>query len=300
MKLPKSIRSIIPRFLLNKYREHKRTKFNKNLSQAHLSGSLISCGQLKSQLESMGIKEGDSLLVHASLRQMGFIQDGPATVNEALLSVLGADGNLLMPSSPVVSLQVDYVQDNPIFNVKHTPSRMGAISEHFRTMKGVKRSLHPTEPVCAHGPQAAFLTEGHFNQLTPYSNDSPFHRLCELKGKILYIGVSLDNAGTSLHLLEDAVEFAYPVYCDEIYDLRVIDDQNVEHRVKTKVHNPIYSKKRRCDDLIPLFLTKNACKQVTLGNASCLLFDANLMLNTMKEAYELNGTTMYTPNGLVT
>ena len=66
------------------------------------------------------------------------------------------------------------------------------------------------------------------------------------------------------------------------------------------MHNPIYSKKRRCDDLIPLFLAKSACKQVTLGNAACLLFDADLMLNTMKEAYELNGTTMYTPNGLLT
>ena len=65
MKLPKSIRKIIPRFLLNKFRELKRTKFNKNLSQAQLSGSLISCGQLKSQLESIGIKEGDSLLVQA-------------------------------------------------------------------------------------------------------------------------------------------------------------------------------------------------------------------------------------------
>ena len=66
----------------------------------------------------MGVKEGDSLLVHASLRQMGFIQDGPTTVIEALLAVLGADGNLLMPSSPVVGLQVDYVQDNPMVQTK--------------------------------------------------------------------------------------------------------------------------------------------------------------------------------------
>ena len=300
MDLRKSIRKIIPAFLINKAKTYKRKKFNNSLSEAKSKGNLIVASTLLSQLEKMGIEQGDSLLVHTSLSKMGFIQDGPATVLEALFSAIGPNGTLLMPSSPVDGLQLSYVQGQPIFDVKLSPSKMGAITEKFRLMAGVRRSLHPTEPVCAFGPQAEFLTQGHFNQITPYNSFSPFYRLCGLKGKILYVGVTLDNAGTSLHLLEDAVDFAYPVYYDTIFQLSVKDENDVLHHVKSKVHNPIYSKKRRCDELIPLFLNKKVCQKFLLGNAECLLFDANLMFQTMKDAYESDGITMYTPKGIST
>ena len=298
MDLRKSIRKFIPAFLLNKVNTYKRKKFHNSLSEAKLNGNLIVASTLLSQLEKMGIEHGDSLLVHASLSKMGFIQDGPATVLDALFSAIGPNGNLLMPSSPIDGLQLSYVQGKPMFDVKLSPSKMGAITEKFRIMAGVRRSLHPTEPVCALGPQAEYLTEGHFNQITPYNVHSPFYRLCELKGKILYVGVTLDNAGTSLHVLEDAVDFPYQVYYETIFTLSVKDENDVLHQVKTKVHNPIYSKKRRCDELIPLFLNKKVCQKFILGNAECLLFDANLMFETMKDAYKSDGVTMYTPNGI--
>ena len=298
MNLRKIIRALLPSFLLNEFRNFKRRKFNRNLSDALSAGNSIPLSTLTNQLEEMGIVKGDSLLVHASLRSMGILEDGANTVIEALVNAVGESGNLLMPSSPVVSLQLDYVKSNPVFDSKATPSAMGAISEYFRKLSGVKRSLHPTEAVCALGPQAEYLTEGHFNQLTPYNVHSPFYRLCELKGKILYVGVTLDNAGTSLHVLEDAVDFPYPVYHSEIFDLSLKDDMGKLHQVQTKVHSPIYSKKRRCDELIPLFIEKKACKRVRLGEAACLLFDADLMLTTMKEAFAIDGVTMYTPNGI--
>jgi aminoglycoside 3-N-acetyltransferase len=298
MYLRKIIRALLPSFILNELREYKRRKFNRNLSDALSTGNSIPLSTLTKQLEEMGIVKGDSLLVHASLRSMGFLEEGANTAIEALVNAVGESGNILMPSSPVVSLQLDYLKGNPVFDSKATPSRMGAISENFRKLVGVKRSLHPTEPVCALGSQADYLTEGHFNQLTPYNVNSPFYRLCELKGKILYVGVTLANAGTSLHVLEDAVDFPYPVYHSEIFDLMLKDEMGELHHVKTKVHSPIYSKKRRCDDLIPLFIEKKACKRVRLGEAACLLFDADLMLTIMKEALILDGVTMYTPNGI--
>jgi len=298
MNLRKSIRALLPSFFLKKFREFKRRKFNRNLSDALSTGNSIPLSTLAKQLEEMGIVKGDSLLVHASLRSMGFIEEGANTVLEALLKAVGESGNLLMPSSPVVSLQLDYVKSKPVFDSKATPSAMGAISENFRKLVGVKRSLHPTEPVCAFGSQADYLTEGHYNQITPYNANSPFYRLCELKGKILYVGVTLANAGTSLHVLEDAVDFPYPVYHSEIFNLMLKDEMGELHQVKTKVHSPIYSKKRRCDELIPLFIEKKACKRVRLGKAACLLFDADLMLSTMKEAFAIDGVTMYTPNGI--
>lgn len=235
MNLRKSIRALLPSFLLKEFRNFKRRKFNRNLSDALSTGNSIPRAALTKQLEEMGIVKGDSLLVHASLRSMGILEDGANTVIEALVNAVGESGNLLMPSSPVDGLQLDYVQSKPVFDSKTTPSGMGAISEKFRKLSGVKRSLHPTEAVCALGPQAEYLTEGHFNQITPYNVHSPFYRLCELKGKILYVGVTLDNAGTSLHVLEDAVDFPYQVYYETIFTLSVKDENDVLHQVKTKV-----------------------------------------------------------------
>ena len=67
--------------------------------------------------------------------------------------------------------------------------------------------------------------------------------------------------------------------------------------MKTKVHDPVWSKKRKCDGLIPLFEERNVLEFVKFGNASTLLLDARKMLDVMIEEYKEHGVTMYTPNG---
>ncbi|MBI3238979.1 MAG: AAC(3) family N-acetyltransferase, partial [Flavobacteriia bacterium] len=119
-------------------------------------------------------------------------------------------------------------------------------------------------------------------------------------GKILYIGVTLANAGTSLHLLEDAVtQFKFPVYYPELFSVKVKLVTGELKTVQTKVHNPEWSAKRRCDELIPLFEQKGAFQKVMIGNAPTLLVDAQRMLEVMISEYEQRGVTMYTPNGSV-
>ena len=115
--------------------------------------------------------------------------------------------------------------------------------------------------------------------------------------KILMIGVTLDNAGTNLHCLEDAVDFKYPVYYHEIFEVKVRDEAGVLRVMKTKVHNPVWSKRRKCDELIPLFEKNGALTRFKLGMAECLLLDAKAMLEIMLLEYKERGVTMYTPKG---
>jgi aminoglycoside 3-N-acetyltransferase len=70
-----------------------------------------------------------------------------------------------------------------------------------------------------------------------------------------------------------------------------------KHCVKTKVHNPEYSKKRKCDELIPLFEKEGAMKKVKIGQADTLVADAKKFLDAMIKAYHEKGVTMYTPEG---
>lgn len=297
-KMRDFFRSITPQFILDWYRKVKKDRRNRKLHAQKNRGEIVTQKMLVTQLKGMGIKKGDVLLVHASLSKMGYVEGGPKTVVDALLEVVGEEGHLLMPNSPNASLQLDYIRNVAVFDVKESPSKLGAISEYFRKLPNVIRSEHPTEPVSCVGHNAMYFVKDHFGAITPYSRTSPFYRVAEQGGKILYIGVTLDNAGTSLHILEDAVEnFVFPVYADEVFDVQVKRANGQIETMRTRVHNPEQSAKRKCDELIPLFEENGVLKHVMLGEAKTLLVQAKEMVDCMLEQYEKNGVTMYTPKG---
>lgn len=285
-----------PQWLLERARDHKKSLRRKRLAKQLQQGGWTKA-DLVNQLQAAGIRPRESLLVHSSLSKMGFVEGGAQTVLDALLECIGPEGNLLMPSFPASGRNKEYLDTAPVFDVQRTPSAMGKITEVFRSMPGTLRSLHPTDSVVAYGPRAAYFTAGHFGQLTPYTESSPFRRLASAGGKILMLGTTLNGAGTSLHTLEDAVDVPYPVYLDQVYEVTVMDAQGNQYRVKTKVHNPAQSAKRNCDALKPLFLQAGAMTTCRIGDAECLLMDAAKMFNTMIQAFQEQGVTMYTPYG---
>lgn len=296
-KLKNMLRSLVPQGLLERYRQRKKEQTRRRLEQQKASGQSISRERLEAEFRAAGIREGDTLLLHSAMSKTGYLENGPKTLVDAILNVLGPQGNLLMPTSPNASFQIEYARQHPVFDVRESPSRLGSITEYFRRLPGVKRSAHPTEPVSALGPDAAWLTEGHLGEPTPYTANSPFARLYEKNGKILYLGVTLDNAGTNLHTLEDAVDFKYPVYADEWFPFSIIDENGERHEIRTRVHNPEFSRRRRCDELLPLFERAGAARKVKIGEAEAWLFDGPKMFETMLSAYREKGITMYTPHG---
>ncbi len=279
-------------------KKFKKQRTRKKLINDQRKGCAIQQSDIVRDLKKMNVREGDSLLVHSSLSKIGFVNGGAETVVNALLEALNPGGTLLMPSFPADTFHKEYLRRSPLFDIRNTPSNSGAISECFRKMKEVQRSFHPTDPVCAFGPLADYFTSGHFGQLTPYNKFSPFYKLCEKKGKILMLGVTLDNAGTNLHLLEDAVEdFKFPVYDEQVFDVKMVDENGKTCSMKTKVHNPEYSLKRKCDELIPLFEKEEVLQKGTVGKALSMLIDATGMLKVMLKYYKEKGVTMYTPHG---
>ena len=290
-------KSLIPNFLKEIFRSLKRKKRQAELHNQQQSGQGFTKDELKQSLFNAGILPGDHIMVHASLSKMGFIEGGADTVVDVLKEAVGTLGIVLMPTSPIARLQLDYVSDNPLFDVLNTPSAMGKISEVFRTSDGVVRSYHPTEPVAAWGAKAYEYIKDHTTKNTPYHWDSPYGKLIQHGGKILYIGVTLDNAGTHLHTLEDALDVGVPVYYSKEFKLSVCDYEGNEMIVATKVHNPEYSKKRRCDELLPLFLREGVYREVYIGKAKTLVFDAKKMFDVMVTAFTERGVTMYNPEG---
>ena len=292
------IRALSPSFLLSFYRKYKKKQQQAHLKQQQVKNAFISKDQLIQDLIDCGIQKGESVLIHSSLSKIGYLKNGPKDLVEALFAVIGEKGNVLMPNSPNAEFQLNYIKKNRLFDVKNSVSKLGAISEYFRLLPGAKRSEHPTEPVSCIGPDAEYFTQTHFGEKTPYTKNSPFYKLTEKKGKILYIGVTFANAGTSLHLLEDAVSnFKFPVYYPTAFNVKVQKENGELKEMEIFVHDPAQSKKRKCDALIPLFEEAGVLFHSKIGKAPTLVVSADGMYETMLNAYYEKGVMMYTPKG---
>jgi len=286
-----------PGFLLEWAKKLKKNQRRKQLQQQEQNKSGISKQQLIGDFKSIGLKNGDSVLVHSSLSKIGFVDGGAKTVVDALFDVVGEKGTLLFPAFPVIGRAKTHLENNPFFDINEAKSQMGSITEYFRKLNDVHRSFHPTDSICAKGPLAEYYTNSHFGQLTPYTENSPFRKLCTKKGKILMLGTTLNGACTNLHTLEDAVDFKFPVYDEKIIEVKMIDADGKESIMKTKVHNPDYSAKRNCDALKPMFEKEGVLVNGIIGEAKSMLIDADKMLEVMIKNYNEKGVTMYTPWG---
>lgn len=292
------IRSLMPERLKQRVRQFKKAKKNRELQSQKQRGEGWTKADLVRQLNQAGIEAGMDLLVHSSMSALGYVEGGPKTVVQALLEVVGPKGHVLMPSSPVVSLQAEH--PTTLFDVGATPSKMGAITEVFRSTVAQARSAHPLEPVAVYGPQAQEYVQGHATDGTAYGPSSPWYKHMERGGWILYLGTTLSNSGTSLHAIEDHIgwaNFSFPVYLNQskTYPVRLVDGRTINST--TKVHNPKVSALRQCDGLIPLLESKGALRRVTVGKAPSLLVSAAAMKTVLLEAYYSQGITMYTPTG---
>jgi aminoglycoside 3-N-acetyltransferase len=108
-----------------------------------------------------------------------------------------------MPTVPFRTDAVEYALGNPVFDVKRTPSRMGLITEVFRRTPGVVRSIHPTHSVAAWGQHAREIIAGHERSMTPCGRATPYGRLLQHSGKILFLGVSAGTMTFSYFVAEE-------------------------------------------------------------------------------------------------
>ncbi len=153
---------------------------------------------IKRGLAQLGVKPGDMLMVHSSLKSLGYIPGGAATVIEALEETVGEEGILAMPA--LVSSADG--GSRPPFNPATSPIErwVGTIPETFRKSPGVLRSGHPTHSVCAWGKNAAaFLASS--DPADVFAKDGPWGKLFDNGGKIVFIGEAI-GGNTFLHACE--------------------------------------------------------------------------------------------------
>ncbi len=226
------------------------------------------------QFSHLGVRRGGALLVHASLSSLGLPKDRdvPEAVIRALLSALGEDGVLLFPA-----LSYEYANAaHPFFDVRNTPSNVGFLPEYFRIHFAQQRSVCPTHSVCGCTTRGRdlldFLLSGHASDTTPGGPHSPYRRLYEAGGQILFLGCGI-NCNTSMHAVE---ELSCPPYLfgDEIvYDVTLADGT---HTVQTLQSHNFSGYKQRYDRLSAILDKRDLNRGYVLA-AECFLMEAKAL-----------------------
>src|SRR5215218_1364820 len=133
--------------------------------------------QLRSDLTHLGVKPGDLVMVHASVRSVGPVIGGASVIVQALLDSIGARGTL----AAYVDFEPFYEETDeievPVFDkrIARAARDHGVLHETIRTWPGALRSDHPDAGVAAIGARAEWIVESHPFQYG-YGERSPLEK----------------------------------------------------------------------------------------------------------------------------
>lgn len=170
---------------------------------------------LKQQMHKLGLAAGDQLIVHSSLKSIGWVAGGAQAVVEALMEIITPEGTLVMPSQSADNSDPSYWMAPPIPENWHQPTRdhmpaydpaltnmrgMGKIPECLHRHPATIRSPHPSHSFIAWGRFAAEWMAEHPLE-DSFGKTSPLGKMMEHPVKILLIGTGFDSC-TALHYAE--------------------------------------------------------------------------------------------------
>ena len=173
--------------------------------------------ELARDFRRLGVRPGDTIMLHASIRAVGPIAGGPDQIHLALEDALSPAGTLVMYAScPQFVDEVgrgnltpdeerEVLEKLPAFDARTARAQRdnGALVELFRTYPGSIANAHVARFV-ARGRQAAHL----FSQQPwnyAFGAGSALERFVRLDGRILMLGSDHDTV-TFLHYAEHVVD----------------------------------------------------------------------------------------------
>ncbi len=162
----------------------------------------VTRAELSADLRRLGVGPGAIVMVHASLRALGWVVGGAQTVVEALLDASGPGGTVCAQASwEDVPFGLDgyappwrraYRAAMPPFDPQLSGAAPyeGRLAERIRTWPGAMRGAHPVAGVTAVGARAAWLVEPHPLD-DGFGPRSPYARLAAAGGEVVLLGAPL-------------------------------------------------------------------------------------------------------------
>ena len=234
--------------------------------------------QLAAEFTRAGIRPGEYLILHSSLKSLGEVEGGAETVVAALLDVLGPAGHLLVPT---FTYSLTMWSREP-FDWRASKSRVGAVTEAVRLHPRAVRSFHPTHSVAVIGPDAEAIVRNHLH-VTPIGEGSPFARMCERGARILMLGTHQDTNST-LHFCEVAARVPYiHVTFSEGQDFEVAWFLNEIGQIEYTQIFEIPGCSRGFRVVEEPLRQRGVLRDVNVGPAASQLLECKALVETMRE-----------------
>lgn len=240
-------------------------------------------------LHDLGFTPGAMVMVHSafSLVKRRVPNMTPETLIKQMQELLGSEGTLLMPTFAFRGRQSHYVETHTHFDVQHTPSSVGVLTEVFRKTPGVIRSYHPTHSVAAWGRHAKDILSTH-HLGTTFGVTSPFYRMREYDGLVVGLGRRYRYAFTITHVPEELNPRSREIAFDPRPRRMIVVDGDVEIPYDFRVLIP--GLPREYERISRVMRKHNILRYVTVKGLPCAATRAEPFL---KMAMELAGDNNY-------
>jgi aminoglycoside 3-N-acetyltransferase len=240
--------------------------------------------------ENLQICQGDVVFIHSSLDGLK-LDFSWLRIMQLLRNAVGKEGTLLFPTYPKPS-SLQFLREGHVFDVRRTPSFMGALTEIARRTPGAVRSLHPTKSVCALGPAAEMLCAAHHGSPYPYDSNSPYFKFLDLKAKAIGLGITTARM-SFVHTVDDYFKQAFPVrvYDPELFHATCVDQYDRQIIVNTYAHD-MSMMKHDVSTYVKRYIPSEICEDINIHGMNFFRADARRLFDQMVQLAQ-RGTTIF-------
>lgn len=242
---------------------------------------------LASDLNELGIRHGDTVMVHAAVSSIGRLLNGPDALIDALADVTGPSGTVVAYTDWDARyhellddhgrLPEHWKEHVPAFDAATSRANRdnGVLPEFLRTRAGAQRSGNPGASVAALGARAGWLTADHPLHYG-YGENSPLARLVDLDARVLMVGAPLDTM-TILHHAEHLARIPGKriVHADVPFrsdagatSWRTIEEYDTEHPIVDDLDDDYFG------TVVSDLLTHGNGRSGRVGHSASVLVDA--------------------------
>lgn len=238
-------------------------------------------------LRNLGIKTGDSIMIHPDISVFGKLSDHLRGNHEKLLSNLvqafketvGDEGTIIMPT-----FSFCFLKREP-YDAQNTPSTAGVLTEYFRKQEDVMRTRDPNLSFAIWGKDKSFFTENLGK--SSFGKDSVFDKFNKKGNKIILFGAPFKGGATFVHHIEDMFGVSYR-YKKSIRGTIIDKEKTYQDVYEYNITNQDKYIMINGNKFISHLKKKNILTELTLGNGLVQVVDA--------QKYFTEGTKLLTEN----
>lgn len=240
---------------------------------------------LMKYFKDMGLSGNEAIMVHSSMKSIGEVDGGADTVVTAFMEFF-KEGLFMTPTHTWAQMSKEY----SVFDPKTEPACVGIIPNIFMKKEGVVRSLHPTHSIAAYGKDAEEFIKGEENATSPCPPGGCWDRLREIDAKILLLGVT-HTRNTYIHSVDEVMGIEDRL-TDEPTLMHIVMPDGSQKDVQMYRHfNRTLQTGNFSDEfdkMMQAFYDLGATKEVTFGDATCILCDAKKIFDVCYKLFSID------------